>query len=276
MAMTLAKPVGERASSYRVTRADSIAELEDAARVRWSVFSEAMRLQSDFLPALREVNGFDVLETTDNFVCYHGHALAGTIRLLRPNPDLAAMHRVALGLPLEIQFEVEGLPADASIAELGRAAIMPAYRGSAAIGQLYKAAYDASRSIGVTHWLAVSLTETDSLEDTRIVARMLERKGRTAAQPRLRSRGPSSASTSFRPFYTPEQRERAAAGDLDGLPLPHTVRFLLGIGLTFVGEPVFEAAFKEYVLPVLLPLDAFADSVFGRRFVAPRRRVEAA
>ncbi len=266
-----------RVSGYRVTRAQSIEELADAARIRWSVFSEAMRLQSDFLPALREVNGFDVLDTTDNFVCYHGDALAGTIRLLKPNPDLAAQHGVALGLPLEIQFEVQGLPADASIAELGRAAIMPMHRGSAAIGHLYRAAYEASREIGVTHWLAVSLTETDSLEDTRIVSRMLEARGRTAPEPRLGPRGTSLPDhRPMRPLYSDDERRRAARGDYDGLALPHTVRFLLGIGLTFVGEPVFEAAFKEYVLPVLLPLDAFAASVFGRRFVAPRRRAEAA
>lgn len=259
-------------SSYRVARASTISELEDAARVRWTVFSEAMRLEPGFLPALREVNGFDVLDTTENFVCYREQDLAGTIRLLRPNQKLAGIHGVALGLPLEIQYRVEGLPEHASIAELGRAAIMPAHRGTPAIGKLYKAAYEASRRNGVTHWLAVSLTETDSLEDTLIVSAMLRERGRTAPEPRLLPRMPMPDDYGpTRPLYTAEERRRAAQGDYNGLALPHTVRFLLGIGLTFVGEPVFETAFKEYVLPVLLPLDAFASSVFGRRFVSERR-----
>lgn len=262
-----------RAVGYRVVEARTISDLGDAAYVRWAVFSEAMRLETAMLPALREVNGFDVLDSAETFVCYHGDDPAGTIRLLGPNPQLAAAHGVAFGLPLEIQFQADGLPAEASIAELGRAAIMPAHRGTPAIGRLYRAAYEASRRIGVTHWLGVSLTETDSLDDVRIVSAILARKGRTAPEPRLRPRAMPAAAgdMSLRPLYTASERLRAAAGDLDGLALPHTVRFLLGLGLTFVGEPVFEATFREYVLPCLLPLDAFAASAFGRRFVAERR-----
>ena len=264
---TIAAPAG-----YRVETARTIAELDAAARVRWIVFSEAMRLAPELLPALREVNGFDLLDTTDNFVCYQGDEPVGTIRLLRPNPAVARVQGLPLGLPLELQCRIEGLPPQVRVAELGRAAILREHRGSSAIGRLYRAAYEASRRDGITHWIGFSLTETDLRADADIIHAILHGKGRTAARPSLHTRLPLDPDyVPCRPFYTDEERRRAAAGALDTLPLPGIVRFLLGIGLTFVGAPVFEPTFKEYVLPILLPLDDFARSVFGRRYVGRGR-----
>lgn len=252
---------------YRVVKARTVAELDDAARVRWAVFSEAMHLAPGLLPALREINGFDVLDTTDNFVCYKGDEAIGTIRLLRPNPAVARVQGLPLGLPLELQCRIEDMPPRALVAELGRAAILREHRGSAAIGKLYKAAYEASRLTGISHWIGFSLTETDSRADADIVCAIMDGRGRTASRPRLVTRLPEPEHQPSRPFYTPEERQRAAERDFDGLPLPGIVRFLLGIGLSFVGPPIFEPTFKEYVLPIILPLDDFARSVFGRRYI---------
>ena len=268
----------EPSSPYRVATARTVAELDAAARVRWAVFSEAMHLEPGLLPALREINGFDVLDTTENFVCWKGEAAVGTIRLLRPNPAVARVQNLPLGLPLEIACRIDDMPARASLAELGRAAILREHRGSAAIGKLYRAAYEASRGHGITHWIGFSLTETDLREDAEIVLAVLRARGCTVPAPTVRARLPEPRHRSSRPFYTPQERQRAAQGALDGLPLPAIVRFLLGIGLSFVGAPVFEATFKEYVLPILLPLDDFASSVFGRRHLGrtqPRRLTEA-
>lgn len=268
-------------SSYRVAKANTVAELDIAARVRWQVFSEAMQLKPELLPALREINGFDVLDTTDNFVCYKDEEAVGTIRLLRPNPAVAHVQRLPFGLPLELQCRIEDMPPRARVAELGRAAILMEHRGSPAIGRLYKAAYDASRRDGISHWIGFSLTETDLRSDTEIILSVLAQKGRTASRPCLRSTLPEPNHVPSRPFYTEEQRRLAAAGQLDALPLPAIVRFLLGIGLSFVGAPIFEPTFKEYVLPIMLPLDDFARSIFGRRAigraaVAERDRTAAA
>ncbi|WP_238180225.1 GNAT family N-acyltransferase, partial [Methylobacterium haplocladii] len=219
------------------------------------------------LPALREINGFDVLDTTDNFVCYKGDEAIGTIRLLRPNPAVARVQKLPLGLPLELQCRIDDMPPRAHVAELGRAAILKAHRGSPAIGKLYKAAYEASRRGGITHWIGFSLTETDLRLDTDIVLAILGRKGRTASKPCLRSTLPEPDHIPCRPFYTEEQRRLAAEGAFETLPLPAIVRFLLGIGLCFVGQPIFEPTFKEYVLPIMLPLDDFARSIFGRRYI---------
>ncbi len=254
-------------TGYRVAKAVTVPELDAAARVRWQVFSEAMQLAPGLLPALREINGFDVLDTTDNFVCYRGDEAIGTIRLLRPNPAVARVQKLALGLPLELQCRIDDMPSRANLAELGRAAILRAHRGSPAIGKLYRAAYEASRRHGVTHWIGLSLTETDSRADTEIVLAILGRKGRTASRPCLRPSLPEPDHLSCRPFYSQEQRRLAGEGAYDTLPLPAIVRFLLGIGLSFVGPPLFEPTFREYVLPIMLPLDDFAQSIFGRRCI---------
>ncbi|GEP10652.1 GNAT family N-acetyltransferase [Methylobacterium gnaphalii] len=254
-------------AGYHVVKARTVAELDTAARVRWEVFSGAMHLAPDLLPALREINGFDVLDTTDNFVCYKGEEAVGTIRLLRPNAAVARVQKLPLGLPLELYCRVDDMPPLARMAELGRAAILKEHRGSPAIGRLYKAAYDASRRDGISHWLGFSLTETDHLRDTQIVLDILAAKGRTAARPCLRATQPEPAHEPSRPFYTEEQRRLAADGEFGELPLPAIVRFLLGIGLSFVGPPLFEPTFKEYVLPIMLPLDDFARSIFGRRVI---------
>ncbi len=252
---------------FRVASVRTVAELDAAGRVRWEVYSEAMHLAPTMLPALREINGFDVLETTDNFVCYRGDEAVGTLRLLRPNPTVAASQGLTIGLPLELQCRFDDLPANACIAELGRGAILRKHRGSAAIGRLYKAAYEASRKAGVTHWIGLSLTETDVAEDAAIMVAILASRGCTSAQPCLRDRLESAADhTPWRPFYSEADRARAADGDIGDLPLPPTVRFKLGIGIRFVGPPVFDPVFKEYMLPAFLALDDFENSSFLKRF----------
>ncbi|GJE53580.1 hypothetical protein EKPJFOCH_0045 [Methylobacterium thuringiense] len=262
-----AMSTSDSTTGYRVAKACTVAELDDAARVRWQVFSDAMQLAPGLLPALREINGFDVLDTTDNFVCYRGEEAIGTIRLLRPNPAVARVQKLPLGLPLELQCRIDDMPPRAHVAELGRAAILREHRGSPAIGRLYRAAYEASRRDGITHWIGFSLTETDLRADTNIVLAILGEKGRTASRPCLRSTLPEPDHVPCRPFYTEEQRRLAAEGSFDTLPLPAIVRFLLGLGLSFVGPPIFEPTFKEYGLPIILPLDDFARSIFGRRCI---------
>lgn len=252
---------------FRVASARTVAELDAAGRVRWQVYSEAMHLAPTLLPALREINGFDVLETTDNFICYRGEEAIGTLRLLRPNPSIAQSQGLALGLPLELQCRFDGLPARSCIAELGRGAILRKHRGSAAIGRLYRAAFEASRRAGITHWIGLSLTETDVLEDARIMVAILRSRGCTSAQPCLHERDASAQGYQpWRPFYSEEDRQRAADGELDRLPLPATVRFKLGIGIRFVGAPIFDHVFKEYMLPAFLALDDFESSAFLKRF----------
>ena len=250
-----------------VVAASTVAELDAAARIRGEVYAEAMALPASLLPAGREITGHDLLDTTTVFVARMRGEVAGTLRMALRNDALAARFAGALGLPLEDEARLDDVLPDWVPAELGRAAVPRAYRGTEVIGQLYAAAYCAAREAGVTHWLGFSLTETDSLDDARAIAAVLEKRGRVADLPHLRPRHPvPGPALPRRPIYTKDQRRRIAEGDADGIDLPHAVAFHLATGCQVIGAPVFDAVFGEFMIPLVLPLYVFIATRFGRRW----------
>ncbi|UMY15542.1 GNAT family N-acetyltransferase [Methylobacterium organophilum] len=259
-------PAGMRAADpYRVVRARTVTELDAATRIRFEVYSRTMRFEGGFLPSLREVNGFDLLDTTDLFVAYrHGQPIA-TLRLLRPNGALARHHDTPLGLPLTLKGQLTGLPPGAVVAELGRAAVLPAYRGSPAIGRLYQAAYESSLRAGVSHWIGLALTGTDSAADAGIMMALLKRRGRLAAAPTL-SLPKEDEGEGLKPAYGTAERLAAQADDLDGLVLPRAVEFHLGTGGAVIGAPLYDPVFREYMIPLFMALEDFPHSPLGRRY----------
>ncbi len=254
-------------SACEVVAASTVADLDAAARIRGAVYAEAMALPPSLLPAGREITGHDLLDTTTVFVARLRGDVAGTLRMALRNEGLASRSAGALGLPLEDDARFHDGPADWVPAELGRAAVPHAYRGTEVIGRLYAAAYRAAREAGVTHWLGFSLTETDSSDDAAAIAMMLAQRGRVAALPRLRPRDPVPApALPRRSFYTADQRRRIESGDLDGIDLPHAVAFHLATGCQVIGAPVFDAVFGEFMIPLMLPLDVFRATRFGTRW----------
>lgn len=259
----------------RVVRAQTIAELDAAARIRWDVFSPVL-VYGDLYPALRELSGFDVLPGACVFLAEVDSEPVGTIRLLLPDPTLAAHHGRAPGLPLAFGLRFERLPADAVVAELGRCAVRPTHRGSAVVGHLYRAAYHASRAAGVSHWTGASLTGTDDPADAAILAAMLAAAGHCDLSPCLETDAVSESRYPRRPIFTPEERARAAAGDVSGLRLPRAVAFHLHTGARVNGPPFLDEMLQEYMIPLFFSLDAYAVSPFGRRHSDRRLRAREA
>lgn len=121
-----------------------------------------------------------------------------------------------------------------------------------------------SRRLAVDFLVGAANAETDSLEDALIQLRVLEARGFVTREHRLprkdRDEAPGRAE---RPFYTSEQCERAARGDLDGLPFARTLALYARAGARFLGEPALDPVFGLYAIPLIVRVaeapDLFAD-----------------
>lgn len=240
--------------------ASSQKELDDALRVRDQVFRQEMNLlRRDPFRIAREPNAFDTLETTIHVVAYSGPTPVGTVRLLLPNPEVARDNGTALGIDLERKLALSGVwRAGMLVAEATRLCVRREWRHSDAVLRMTCALYRESRAWGVTHWVGCTNVETDSAEDAAIAYQVARRRGlvsstlRAAARAQVTRSAPMSA-----PLYTPTERARAGRGEYDGLHLPDTLSFLVRkLGARFIGEPVFDAEFRMYAIPLVIDLDA--------------------
>jgi putative hemolysin len=254
--------------SFQCVIAASRRHLDDALRVRWSVFGEELGLVAGPKPAApREVSSFDTLETTAHVVVYAGERPVATARLLLPNAEVARASGQRLGLDLEEKFDLSPLVAAGLVmAETTRFCILRDWRGSEVVAHLVNGLYQESRRLGVTHWVASANTETDSLEDARLAFLVAARQGLVSHRWHVEPREPPHAPPApHAPFYTPEARRRAREQGLEGLRLPRTLSlFARKLGARFIGGPIYDAHFRRCSLPLVTVLDDVPASALAR------------
>lgn len=246
--------------------ADTPGAIADAQRVRHQVFVQEKELLMHHATALdREADSYDDLETTRHFIAYVDDTPVATSRLMCPNPDVARALGQPLGLDLASRYDLGPfMTAGVSIAEVSRMSILPAHRGTGVLGALYVAMYRESLRIGLTHWVAAGNAETDVLEDAEIAYRIAERSGLVSARWRVAPHaGASAVGPSTRPFYTPAERARARAGDLQGLRLPRTLQTFAQLAARYMGRPIRERGYTVCSLPLVVDL---ADVLHTRAF----------
>jgi putative hemolysin len=242
-------------------------QIDDALRVRWTVFGSELGFIASAPSAPREVSCFDTLETTLHFVVYADERPVATARLLLPNAEVARATGHPLGIDLEQKFDLSAIAASGlSVAETTRYCVLRAWRGSEVLVRLNAAMYQESRRRGVTHWIASGNTETDSLEDARLAWRVAAREGLVSQRWSVQSREPSPELEAPRlALYTPEQRLRAQAGQLQGLRLPRTLGlFARKMGARFIGEPIYDAHFRMCSMPLVAALDEIPSSTLAQ------------
>lgn len=243
-------------------------QLDDAARVRWRVFGEELGLlRGPTNPVHREVNVFDTLDTTVHFVVYADGEPVATARLLLPNPEVASTTGGRLGIDLEQKLDLSDLDGPGLLfAETTRFCILKAWRYSEALWWLQDGLYRESRRRGVTHWIASANMDTDSPEDARLVFRVASRQGLLSARWRaLALSCPGAPHAPSAPLYTPEQRALARQGQLEGLRMPRVISFLSRrMGARFMAEPLYDAGFHRFSLPLVAALDEVPASTLAR------------
>jgi L-ornithine Nalpha-acyltransferase len=241
-------------------------ELDDVARIRWAVFGGEMGLLSEqsAVPR-RELTCIDTLDTTVHLLVHADAEPVATLRVALPNAEVAASQGGAVGLELAQRLDLSGLLRPGRVfAEPSRFCVLPEWRRTEAVTWLRAAMYAESRRRGVTHWIASANLETDSPEDALLSWRVADSRGWLSPHWRVDVPDPRQAPAPPRhPFYTPEERARAKQGLLEGLRLPRSPSlFARTMGARFISEPLYDAYFQWFTLPLVMALDEIpADSL---------------
>jgi GNAT superfamily N-acetyltransferase len=246
--------------------AATIAELNWAARIRCAVFADEFAyLDPQHFPAGREVDGFDLLPTTVNFLGLVDGEPVATVRLLFPNADVAARCNILRGLNIERYLELRHILPDMTLAEIPRSSMLKPYRRTGIMRHLYFAAYEECLRRGCTHWVAVANTETDCQADAATVLRLLERRGWWLSDFDARHRKPTTAPAASRyPLYSEAQREEVRLGHGVDVPLPRTLElFASKMGMRYFGAPFFDGDFRMFAMPLIMSMRDFAAAPYG-------------
>ncbi|MBZ4335013.1 GNAT family N-acyltransferase [Corallococcus sp. AS-1-12] len=254
-------------------------ELDDAARVRWAVFGGELGLLSEQSALTRrEVTCVDTLDTTVHVLVYVGAEPVATMRVALPNAEVAANLGGTVGLEMEQRLDLSALLRPGMVlAEPSRFCVLPRWRRSEAVTWLQAGMYIESRRRGVTHWIASANLETDAPEDALLSWRVVASRGWRSPCFRLDVPDPrETAAQSRTPFYTLEERARAKLGQLEGLRVPRSPSlFARTMGARFIAEPLYDAYFRWFTLPLIMALDEIpADSL--ARFHALEDRLRSA
>ncbi|MGZ3458069.1 MAG: GNAT family N-acetyltransferase [Archangium sp.] len=233
-------------------------QLDDALRVRWEVFGTELELLGRPAHAVpRENDGFDTLATTAHVIVYADGVPVATTRLLLPNPEVARATGGQLGIELESKVDLSDLGGPNMVfAETTRFCVLKDWRHSAVLMWLHAGLHQESRRRGVTHWIASANTETDSAEDARILFQVATHQGLLSTRWRARALAyPKSPEAPTAPIYTPEERGRARQGQFEGLRLPRVLSLFSGkMGARFIAEPLYDAGFRRFSLPLVAAL----------------------
>lgn len=243
-------------------------QLDDALRIRWAVFGAELKLLGGPLPpAPREVNCFDTLETTVHLVVYAEDTPVATSRLLLPNPEVARATGGSLGIELEQKLDLSAVGGPGLVfAESTRFCVLKPWRHSEVLVRLQAGLYEESRRRGVTHWIASANMETDSAQDARLVFAVATHQGLVSQRWRVRARAPTRPpAIPSMPLYTPQQWARVRRGQLDGLRMPRVLSlFAHKMGARFVAEPLYDAGFRRFSLPLVAALDEIPPGTLAR------------
>jgi len=240
--------------TFDATIARSPSAIQDAQRVRFAVYvGEERLLPPENGTGGREIDARDDGDATVHFLVHARGEPAGTVRLLLPRPRAEG----GTGLDLGDKWDLRDLTAGGiAPAEVTRFCVLRRYRRTGVAVALFAAMLAESRRRGITHWVAGANMETDVAEDAAIAHGLACAQGLTSGRFHAAPRVPAAPRTQGRrSLYTPEERLRAAGGDLGGIALPRTLAlFAKRMGARFVGPPLYDEHLHVFALPLVTAL----------------------
>jgi predicted GNAT family N-acyltransferase len=245
--------------------AETRREIDGALRLRWAVFGEELGLLGA-RPAQREVDEYDLLETTVHIVAYAEGEAVATGRVLLPNAEVAYARGWGVGIDLERRFDLGPLAGSAiSLAEATRLCVLRPFRRGRVIVALLAAMIQEGRRRGVTHCVTAANTQTDVADDALVIEQVAAQRGLVSLRHRLSPRArPAPPAAPRAPLYDAEARLRAAAGDAAGLSLPRPLEVFAGVGLRIAGPAIYDMRFQRFAVPMVGVVDEMAVGIQAR------------
>lgn len=236
---------------FEPTVARTARQIEDAQRLRWTVFGEEEGLLEPFqCPGGREIDARDDCSRCIHLMVYAGNDPVGTVRLIEQGDSSG---RGDHGLDFESKFTLPAVDTATKLAEVTRFGVKRAYRCKGVAAALFAALKAESASRCITHWLAGANLDTDDPEEAAIAYRLLQR--RALFHPELRAQPHSfewPCRSPRRTRFSEAERERALHDDFRGLQLPPAVSlFATAMGARYLGFPAYDAYFNVFSVPLI-------------------------
>lgn len=234
----------------RLVMAESVVERADAERVRARVYCEEERMPESARSA-QPVGGDEI-----DLLAYAGDEPVGALRLRVVTPASGREPLAALSLASKFRFHGFEAP-DVVLGEITGFCIVRRFRGTRVAALLFGALRVESARKRVTHWVAAANTETDSAEDAEIAYRLLLANRLVSTRFRALPRDAEPPPSATRFLYTPDERRRAAGGELQALKLPRVLALFAGkMGARYIGPPVYDRDFNVFATPLAVELAA--------------------
>ena len=235
--------------------ADSRKEIDDALRIRHLVFAQELENLDPVRHVVpREVDPFDMLETTIHLVAYIDGTAVGAARMLTPNPEIARATNTLYGFDIESKFDLTGL-AQKNIrpAETMRYCVLASARNKPVAAIMIREAVRISRRLGITHWVGSATIETNTPETAARIESVGENLGFMHRDIRIQPRFITCPSNDIRHAFF-----GTSGCSLSHVP-PSNVQFpriltmyARRLGARIIGPPLYDARFRGYSIPIVM------------------------
>lgn len=195
---------------------------------------------------------FDTSRNTVHVIVYADTLPLATLRLVRHDEDLAKEMCLPFSFSIARELDLSGLPKQGLVpGEVSRLCILEDWRRPEVLSLLLAGLYFASLEKDVSLWLGMGNCETEDAVDAQILFDVVNLRGLVSNPWDVRARVSSNPPKVPRAtFYQPDERARAAAGQLL-LRLPRPLRlFHSKLEARCLLAPVHDPLFRSYAMPV--------------------------
>ena len=244
--------------------AETRKEIDDALRVRHQVFVQELHNLDPVRNAVpREVDSFDLPESTTHFVAYDGNTPIGVARMIRPNPEIAQATGTYFGFDIESKFDLTSLAhKNWRIAEMMRYCVLASARNRHVASVIHREAVRLCRQIGITHWIGSATIETNVPAEAAQIAAIASSLGQVRQDAWITPRKTFCPVNENSSFLLGSTGCRLPPALPPNSKLPRTLAmYTRHLAARIIGPPIYDPRFRGYSIPILMEVaeQRFAD-----------------